>query len=175
MTYPAGSDSSDTDFETIRPAFADDELLQLLVAHDVVVNAKPIDEGRSLLVTILLSFGPVILLVALFIWLGRRAGGGAAGALAGLGRSRAKRYDAAGQPRVTFEDVAGIDEAEDELVEIVDFLTQPGPLPAARRARSRAACCCRGRRAPARRCSRGPSPARPTCRSSRCRPRSSSR
>ena len=126
VTYPAGSDSSDTDFETIRPAFADDELLQLLVAHDVVVNAKPIDEGRSLLFTILLSFGPVILLVALFIWLGRRAGGGAAGALAGIGRSRAKRYDAAGQPRVTFEDVAGIDDAEDELVEIVDFLRNPG-------------------------------------------------
>ena len=125
VTYPPGSDSTDTDFETIRPAFADDELLQLLVAHDVVVNAKPIDEGRSVLLTILLSFGPVILLVALFIWLGRRAGGGAAGALAGLGRSRAKRYDAAGQPRVTFEDVAGIDDAEDELVEIVDFLRHP--------------------------------------------------
>jgi cell division protease FtsH len=125
VTYPEGSDSSDTDFETIRPAFADDGLLQLLLARDVVVNAEPIDEGRSLLFTILLSFGPVILLVALFIWLMRRASGGAAGALAGLGRSRAKRYDASGQPRVTFEDVAGIDDAEDELVEIVDFLRNP--------------------------------------------------
>ena len=71
-TFPEASDSSDTDFETIRPAFADDGLLQLLLARDVVVNAEPTDEGRSLLFTILLSFGPVILLVALFIWLGRR-------------------------------------------------------------------------------------------------------
>lgn len=85
VTYPEGSDSSDTDFETIRPAFADDGLLQLLLARDVVVNAEPIDEGRSLLFTILLSFGPVILLVALFIWLMRRASGGAAGAWRGSG------------------------------------------------------------------------------------------
>jgi cell division protease FtsH len=125
VTYPEGSDSTDTAFETIRPAFADDGLLQLLLTEDVVVNAEPIDEGRSLLVTLLLSFGPVILLVALFVFLARRAGGGAGGVLTGIGRSRARRYEAGAQERVTFEDVAGIDEAEDELVEIVDFLKNP--------------------------------------------------
>jgi cell division protease FtsH len=124
VTYPEGSDHTNTAFETQRPAFADDQLLQLLIDQDVVVNAEPIDEGRSLLVTILLSFGPVILLVLLFVFLMRRAAGGAGGALTGLGRSRAKRYDASAQ-RVTFEDVAGIDDAEDELVEIVDFLRNP--------------------------------------------------
>ncbi|WP_343233041.1 ATP-dependent zinc metalloprotease FtsH [Miltoncostaea marina] len=124
VTYPQGSDSSDTEFATERPAFADDELMQLLIDRDVEVNARPVEEGRSLLWTLLLSFGPVILIVALFVWLMRRAAGGAGGALSGLGRSRAKRYDATAQ-RVTFEDVAGIDEAEDELVEIVDFLKNP--------------------------------------------------
>ena len=87
------------------------------------MNAKPVDEGRPLLQTLLLSFGPVILLVLLFVFLARRAGG-AAGALSNLGRSKAKRYDASAT-RVTFEDVAGIDEAEEELVEIVDFLKNP--------------------------------------------------
>ena len=96
---------------------------QLLIDQDVVVNAKPVDEGRPLLQTLLLSFGPVILLVLLFVFLARRAGG-AGSAISGLGRSKAKRYDASGT-RVTFEDVAGIDEAEDELVEIVDFLKNP--------------------------------------------------
>ncbi|MGD9570506.1 MAG: ATP-dependent zinc metalloprotease FtsH [Thermoleophilia bacterium] len=125
VTYPAGSEESDTSFETQRPAFADDEIMELLIAQDVEVNAKPVDEGRSLWITLLFSFGPVILLVLLFVFLMRRAAGGAGGALTGLGRSKAKRYDASAQ-RVTFEDVAGIDEAEDELVEIVDFLKNPG-------------------------------------------------
>ncbi|HTI33472.1 MAG TPA: ATP-dependent zinc metalloprotease FtsH [Miltoncostaea sp.] len=124
VTWPEGSDHTNTAFETQRPAFADDQLLQLLIDKDVEVNAEPIDEGRSLLATLLLSFGPVILLVLLFVFLMRRAAGGAGGAISGLGRSRAKRYDAS-QQRVTFEDVAGIDEAEEELVEIVDFLRNP--------------------------------------------------
>jgi len=124
VTYPAGSDSSDTTFGTERPAFGDDELLPLMIENDVEVNATPVDEGRSLLTTLLFSFGPVILLVLLFVFLMRRAAGGAGGALTGLGKSKAKRYDASAQ-RVTFADVAGIDEAEEELVEIVDFLKNP--------------------------------------------------
>ena len=116
----------------------------------------------------------MILLVLLFVFLMRRAAGGAGGALTGLGRSRAKRYDASAQ-RVTFEDVAGIDEAEEELVEIVDFLRNPdryrrlgGGDPQGRAAVGAArdgqdaAGPRRGRRGR-------------TCRSSRCRRRSSSR
>ena len=124
VTYPTGSDDADTDFDTQRPAFADDGLLQLLIEKDVVVNAKPVDEGRSLIATLLLSFGPVILIVLLFVFLARRASAGAGGALSGLGRSKAKRYDSSAD-RVSFDDVAGIDEAEEELVEIVDFLRNP--------------------------------------------------
>ncbi len=124
VRFPAGpKGESETMFETERPAFADDELLDLLVREDVVVNARPVDEGRSLLATILLGFGPTLLIVALFVFLARRAMGGASG-LTGLGRSRAKRYEASEQ-RTTFADVAGIDESEEEIVEIVDFLKNP--------------------------------------------------
>ena len=122
MSDPPESETSDL-FETERPAFADDELIQLLIDNEVIVNARPPDTGRSLLATILLSFGPVILIVLLLVFLLRRAGGG--GALAGLGRSRAKRYEASSQ-RTTFDDVAGIDDAEEELIEVVDFLRNPG-------------------------------------------------
>ena len=117
---------SEKAFETVRPTFAqDDELLKLLLDKRVEVNARPIDEGRSFLATLLISFGPTLLIVGLLIYFLRRSAAAAAGggALA-LGRSKAKRYDASAT-RVTFEDVAGIDEVEDELKEIVDFLKNP--------------------------------------------------
>jgi len=113
-------------FKTEVPTFADDrQLSKLLEERDVTVNAKPPGD-RSLLETLLISFGPTLLLVALFVFLARRAAaaGGAGGMLGGFGRSRARRVEASEQT-VTFEDVAGIDEAEDELVEVVDFLRNP--------------------------------------------------
>ena len=122
--------TSSKDFDTVRPSFGNDGLLDLLINKNVVVNAHPVDEGTSFLVTLLISFGPTILLVGLFILLMRRAAGGPAG-LSGIGRTRAKRYDAS-QQRTTFDDVAGIDEVEDELVEIVDFLRDPEVPPAGR-------------------------------------------
>ena len=111
-------------FQTVRPTFADqDGIAKLLFEKRVEVNAS-IDEGRSFLATLLISFGPALLIVALFIWLFRRSAAAAGGAMTGLGRSKARRYEASGQ-RVSFEDVAGIDEVEDELKEIVDFLSTP--------------------------------------------------
>ncbi|HWC26212.1 MAG TPA: ATP-dependent zinc metalloprotease FtsH [Solirubrobacteraceae bacterium] len=113
-------------FETVRPTFAqDDELLELLLEKNVEVNARSIDEGRSTLATILISFGPTLLIVGLLIYILRRSTGAGRGGMMGLGQSKAKRYDASAQ-RVSFEDVAGIDEVEDELKEIVDFLKNPG-------------------------------------------------
>jgi cell division protease FtsH len=113
------------EFATTLPAFVDTEQLsKTLAEQDVTVNAEPIDDGRSFLGDLLLFFGPTLLLVGLFIFFMRRAAGGAGGALTGLGRSKAKRYEASEQ-RTTFEDVAGIEEAEEELVEIVDFLKNP--------------------------------------------------
>ncbi len=115
----------ETTFETVRPTFAqDDELLKLLLEKDVEVNARPIDEGRSFLATLIISFGPTLLIVGLIIYFLRRSAAAAGGGPLALGRSKAKRYDSSDQ-RVTFEDVAGIDEVEDELKEIVDFLKRP--------------------------------------------------
>jgi cell division protease FtsH len=112
--------------ETEIPTFANDrELSQLLEDNGVVISASPPGE-RSLLQTILFSFGPTILLVALFIFLFRRAaaGAGGGGVLGQFGRSRARRVEPSSQT-VTFADVAGIEEAKQELLEVVDFLRNP--------------------------------------------------
>jgi cell division protease FtsH len=114
------------DFETEVPTFAnEDELANLLEENDVVVSANPPGE-RSLLETILFSFGPTILLVLLFVWLFRRAAqsAGGGGMLSQFSRSRARRVEPETQT-VTFDDVAGIDEAKSELAEVVDFLRNP--------------------------------------------------
>jgi len=113
------------EFQVVVPfGGADGErVLDIAEREDVVINAEPIDGARPIWQTLLFAFGPVILLVGLFVFLFRRMGS-AAGGLSGLGRSRAQRYDARNR-RTTFEDVAGIDEAEEELVEIVDFLRNP--------------------------------------------------
>jgi cell division protease FtsH len=172
FTPPGGDAEKVTKFKTEVPAFVETtELTNLLGEKDVVVNAEAPDTGRSVIGTILLGFGPTILLVALFVWFARRQASGG-GVLGGFGSSRARRVTPGETERVTFEDVAGIDEAENELGEIVDFLKNPERYS---RLGSRAACCSTARRARARRCSRAPSPARPTPRSSRSRRRSSSR
>lgn len=108
-------------FNTQRPVFADPGLEKLLDEKGVVIDA--VDQGRPSWFTLLVGFGPTLLLIGAFIWMSRRAAA-AGGGIFGLGRSRAKRYDE-NQSKVTFEDVAGIDEAENELIEIVDFLRNP--------------------------------------------------
>jgi cell division protease FtsH len=113
-----------TRFRTEIPAFANtDELSQLLRENDVTVNAEPLDTGSPWWQTLLVGFGPTILFVFLLFWLFRRAGN-VQNALGAFGRSRARRYEASGD-KVTFADVAGIEEAKDELSEVVDFLRNP--------------------------------------------------
>jgi cell division protease FtsH len=139
VTYPpkgeAGSEpgsvtprTSET-FTTVLPSFVDPGLEELLIDNGVEISAEPIQEGGSWWQTLLFAFGPALLLIGGYIWLYRRAqqqgGGGIGGALTNVGRSRARRYDQEAETRVTFDDVAGIDEAENELVEIVDFLKDP--------------------------------------------------
>ena len=120
VTY---KDETAKQFETEFPTFADDQQLsKLLEQNNVIISAEPPGQ-RSLLQTILLGFGPTILLVGLFIWFFRRASGGG-GMLGQFGRSRARRVEPATQG-VTFKDVAGIEEAENELAEVVDFLKNP--------------------------------------------------
>jgi cell division protease FtsH len=123
IDFPTGSTTKVSEFATQRPAFADDSLLDTLLANQVVVSAKAASTGSSWWATLLISFGPALLLVGGYIWLMRRAAGGL-GAIGGLGRSKAVRADASAR-RTTFADVAGIDEAKEELVEIVDFLKSP--------------------------------------------------
>jgi len=115
-------------FETTVPAFAGHDLEKLLLDHNVEISAEPIAEAQSPLSTLLFGFGPALLLIAFYVWLFRRTaqqGGGLGGGILGIGKSRARRYDQESDTRVTFDDVAGIDEAENELVEIVDFLRDP--------------------------------------------------
>ncbi len=116
-----------TEFATQSPAFTQDqEILDLLLKQGVIINARPLQEPRSVLLTLLLSFAPTLLLLGGFFWLTTRATRAAGGGMFGLGRSRARRYDVeADHERINFDDVAGIDEVENELVEIVDFLKQP--------------------------------------------------
>src|SRR4051794_31187910 len=125
---PAGDGGAVTTnrFKTQVPTFADtDKLSALLQDHHVTIQAEPIDQGSGFLYTLLVGFGPTLLIIALFVFLARRAtGGGAGGPLGAFGRTRAKRVEATTQ-RVTFEDVAGIEEAESELEEVVDFLKNP--------------------------------------------------
>ncbi len=123
-TAPKGKPKTVDRFTTQVPAFVDTvDLTKLLDQKDVVVNASAADAGRSPLLTLLLGFGPTLLLVGIFVYLARRMSAG--GALGGFGRSLARRVKPEDQARVTFDDVAGIDEAEGELVEIVDFLKNP--------------------------------------------------
>ena len=113
-----------TKFRTEVPAFANtDQLSKLLQEHDVTVNAKPLDTGPPWWQSLLLGFGPTILFLFLLVWLMRRAGN-VQNILGSFGCSSARRYQPAGD-KVTFADVAGIDEAKEELSEVVDFLRDP--------------------------------------------------
>ena len=134
ISYPAVADSATgavpkpvREFSTTLPIFTDSSLDTLLVARGVEVTAEPSQQG-NLWLNLLFSFAPALLFIGLYVWITRRVtkqGGGFGGGLMGLGRSTAKRFDTEAEGKVTFEDVAGIDEAENELVEIVDFLKDP--------------------------------------------------
>ncbi|HEY3078983.1 MAG TPA: ATP-dependent zinc metalloprotease FtsH [Chloroflexota bacterium] len=125
VTWPPDGPTSvtSTKFETRAPAFDDPSLVPLLESKGVIVNARPLDEGRAWWLSLAISVAPALLIFGLLFWMSSRMSQAQAGAF-GIGRSRAKRY-VEEKPSITFEDVAGIDEAEQELEEIVDFLKNP--------------------------------------------------
>ncbi len=110
-------------FETLGPR--DDGLMKDLLDAGVVVEGKE-PQGRSIFLEILITLLPVILIVALFLYFMRQMQGGVGGrgGAMSFGKSRAK-LQGEDQVKVTFEDVAGCEEAKEEVTEVVDFLRDP--------------------------------------------------
>jgi cell division protease FtsH len=96
-----------------------------LIASGVEIKAKPPEEP-SLLMQIFVSFGPILLLIAVWVFFMRQMQGGAGGrgGALGFGKSKARMIDP-NQNKVTFDDVAGCEEAKEEVAEMVDFLKDP--------------------------------------------------
>ncbi|MFI7010570.1 ATP-dependent zinc metalloprotease FtsH [Streptomyces sp. NPDC050145] len=127
---PDGSDKDSkkyTKFKTQRPSFADDKLWENLEKHGVTVTAEPVVQQRSFLSNLLISLAPMLLLVFLWIFIARRMSQGMGGAGGMLGRKQPPKPVELepGKKRTTFADVAGIDEVEGELNDVVDFLKNP--------------------------------------------------
>ena len=102
---------------------SDPMLVQNLYKKDVAITAKPPSDGNSWLITLLVNGLPLLAFLALWIFVSRQMQG-AGGKAMGFGKSKAKLLTEA-HGRVTFEDVAGVDEAKEDLQEIVEFLRDP--------------------------------------------------
>ncbi len=109
-------------FTTERPTFASDDLLAELTEGGAAVRATPLVQARGVLTNLLISVAPFLLLIGFYVWMFRRQQSMMGGGL--LGGKPRKPVDKE-TIRVTFEDVAGIDEVENEINEIVDFLKDP--------------------------------------------------
>ena len=113
--------ASGTSFNVIAPD--DPKLVERLMAQGVEVRAQPADEEMPALFAVLINWFPMLLLIGVWIFFMRQMQSGGRGAM-GFGKSRARLLTEK-TGRVTFEDVAGIDEAKQELEEIVEFLRDP--------------------------------------------------
>jgi cell division protease FtsH len=119
---PGQSDRTCQQFTTERPTFANDDLLSQLTQGEATVRATPIVQHRGVLTNLLISMAPILLVVAFYVFMFRRQQSAMGGFLGG---GKQRRVDPE-TVRVTFDDVAGIDEVEAEINEVVDFLRDPG-------------------------------------------------
>ena len=114
-----------TDDRKIRTTatYLDRGLVGDLIANDVKFDVKPREES-SLLMTLLVSWGPMLLLIGVWVYFMRQMQGGGKGGAFSFGKSKARMLDESTNT-VTFADVAGCDEAKEEVKEVVDFLKDP--------------------------------------------------
>ncbi len=126
FTYqpPKGDKASGSYFDTRSFSFSDPSLGPLLDKKGVMLTANNPEPSTPWWLSLLIGFGPTLLFFGLFFWLSRVASSQAQNGVFGIGRSKAKRFTKE-QSTTTFADVAGIDEAKGDLVEIVDFLRNP--------------------------------------------------
>jgi cell division protease FtsH len=120
----ADGTTKSTQFTTTVPQFGNSDLIALLDQHHVAIDVQPSSGGSAAFwLNILIYVGPIVLLVLLFWWMSRRMTSAQSG-LFSFGKSKARLY-MGGKTQTTFADVAGVDEAKAELVEIVEFLKAP--------------------------------------------------
>ena len=122
----AGMRNDNSQFRSVMPLIGDDQLLSDLFDNDVEVTANE-PEQRSIWIDLLLSIFPILIIVALFLFFMRQMQGGGAGGKGGpmsFGKSKAKLLGE-DQIKVTFADVAGVDEAKADVQELVEFLREP--------------------------------------------------
>src|SRR6187402_487911 len=110
-------------YTVYTPGIQDPWMVSALLKNNVTVEAKP-EEEPSLLMNIFVSWFPMLLLIGVWIFFMRQMQGGGRGGAFSFGKSRARMLDE-NQNQVTFADVAGVDEAKEEVAELVDFLRDP--------------------------------------------------
>ncbi|MFT4813226.1 MAG: cell division protease FtsH [Glaciecola sp.] len=121
-----GVRSDNTRFRTVMPLIGDDRLLSDLFENDVDVIAKE-PEQQSIWTQLLVASFPILIIIALFFFFMRQMQGGGAGGKGGpmsFGKSKAKLLGE-DQIKITFADVAGVDEAKEDVKELVEFLREP--------------------------------------------------
>ncbi|GAC1450820.1 MAG: ATP-dependent zinc metalloprotease FtsH [Ktedonobacterales bacterium] len=113
-----------TNFTTAIPNFSTENPVNLLVQHNVQVKVNNNSGAGTFWAGLLVQLLPIALLIGAIFWLSRRAGATQQGIFS-FGQSKARMY-IGGKTKTTFADVAGVDEAKEELAEVVDFLKNPG-------------------------------------------------
>jgi cell division protease FtsH len=122
---PNGQGATYQEFTTERPTFAADDLLSQLSKSQATVRATPLVQERGFLTNLLISMAPLLLLFGFYAFMFKRQQKAMSGGLGGLLGGGARKPVDPETVRVTFDDVAGIDEVKAEISEVVDFLKEP--------------------------------------------------